>query len=152
MRWIEARGRALYAADGTLLRVNGTSMDITERKLAEQALREQRGALPQAVQGDTHANLLLAPAHDDDLVLQDYNDAAEAIGDGRVHEWLGRRASDQFADQPQILADLKACMLERRTIRRNVEYAYHTTGEQRQLMFSFVFVPPATVMVHTEHV
>jgi PAS domain S-box-containing protein len=39
VRWMESKGRSLYAADGTVLRVTGTSMDITERKAAEEALR-----------------------------------------------------------------------------------------------------------------
>jgi diguanylate cyclase (GGDEF)-like protein/PAS domain S-box-containing protein len=39
VHWLENKGRAMYAADGTLLRVSGTSMDITDRKVAEQALR-----------------------------------------------------------------------------------------------------------------
>jgi diguanylate cyclase (GGDEF)-like protein/PAS domain S-box-containing protein len=37
--WLEVKGRGQYTADGTLMRVSGTSMDITERKAAEEALR-----------------------------------------------------------------------------------------------------------------
>jgi diguanylate cyclase (GGDEF)-like protein len=44
VHWIEARGRGLYGADNTLLRMTGTSMDITQRKHAHDAL----GALEQA--------------------------------------------------------------------------------------------------------
>ena len=39
VRWLGSKGRALHDADGTLLRVTGTTMDITERKEAEEALR-----------------------------------------------------------------------------------------------------------------
>ena len=47
VHWIEGRGHALYAADGTLVRVTGTSMDITSRKQAEAALfaSEERNRL-----------------------------------------------------------------------------------------------------------
>ena len=38
VRWLENKGRPLFASDGTLLRVNGISVDITERKHAEEAL------------------------------------------------------------------------------------------------------------------
>jgi diguanylate cyclase (GGDEF)-like protein/PAS domain S-box-containing protein len=46
VHWMEAKGRPVYAADGTLVRVIGTCMDITERKRAEEALRasEERNA------------------------------------------------------------------------------------------------------------
>jgi diguanylate cyclase (GGDEF)-like protein/PAS domain S-box-containing protein len=41
VRWMESRGRALYAPDGALVRVTGTCMDVTERIEAEEALRHQ---------------------------------------------------------------------------------------------------------------
>lgn len=40
MRWIFARGRIIRDAAGTPLRCNGVDVDITDRKLAEAALRE----------------------------------------------------------------------------------------------------------------
>ncbi len=85
-------------------------------------------------------------------MLQDCNDAAEANTEGNLADWLGSRASERFADQPQILADLHACLTEQRTIRRETQHRYHDTGRVRQLAFSYVFVPPQTVMVHREDV
>ena len=38
--WIGARGNTSYGADGTPVRMSGICLDITERKLAEAALRE----------------------------------------------------------------------------------------------------------------
>jgi PAS domain S-box-containing protein len=40
VRWIDSRGRAIRDDVGTLLRVEGTVQDITERKRTEEALRE----------------------------------------------------------------------------------------------------------------
>lgn len=40
MIWIHSRSRATRDASGQIIRVEGTDQDITERKLAEQALRE----------------------------------------------------------------------------------------------------------------
>ncbi|MGE5095255.1 MAG: PAS domain-containing protein [Betaproteobacteria bacterium] len=39
-RWMEARGRTVYDAQGTAVMLYGIGTDVTERKLAEQALRE----------------------------------------------------------------------------------------------------------------
>jgi PAS domain S-box-containing protein len=39
VHWLENRGRAIWAIDGTLMRATGTCLDITERKLAEDALQ-----------------------------------------------------------------------------------------------------------------
>jgi len=38
--WMLARGEALRDASGTIVTIHGVAMDITERKLAEEALRE----------------------------------------------------------------------------------------------------------------
>jgi diguanylate cyclase (GGDEF)-like protein/PAS domain S-box-containing protein len=54
VRWLENNGRAIFAADGTLLRVTGTSMDITTRKRAEAHDR----LLTTALESSTSAVLL----------------------------------------------------------------------------------------------
>jgi signal transduction histidine kinase len=45
VRWIIARGRFYYANNGTPERMLGLAMDVTERKLAEEALSELSGRL-----------------------------------------------------------------------------------------------------------
>jgi two-component system sensor histidine kinase UhpB len=45
VRWMLSRGSALRSADGTLRRLVGTKVDITERKLAEEATRESQADL-----------------------------------------------------------------------------------------------------------
>jgi PAS domain S-box-containing protein len=48
VHWLQSVGRFFYTPDGTPQRMLGISMDITERKLAEQALRQREAELTEA--------------------------------------------------------------------------------------------------------
>ncbi|WP_121114434.1 PAS domain-containing protein [Croceibacterium ferulae] len=45
IRWVAAKGRGIFAADGRCLRVVGTAIDVTTRKQASQALRQSEARL-----------------------------------------------------------------------------------------------------------
>ena len=51
VRWLETRGKVDYAAGGTPARMSGISLDITERKRAQESLREKEEWLHLAVKG-----------------------------------------------------------------------------------------------------
>ena len=46
VRWFLSRGSAIRAEDGTVRRIVGTKVDITELKGAEQAIRDNEAKLP----------------------------------------------------------------------------------------------------------
>jgi PAS domain S-box-containing protein len=145
------RGKVLLDEHGRSVRLVGAMMDITERKLAEEALRASEERFRKRYKSfplPTYSWVQVG----DDFVLQDYNDAADAITGGVIRDALGKRASEWFADVPEILADLKESVADKRTLRRELRYRYRTTGLKRQLVFSLVFVPPQSVMIHTEDV
>jgi signal transduction histidine kinase len=151
IHWIENRGRALYTADGALIRGTGTSLDITDRIAAEAALRASEERFRNQYKGLPIPTFSWLQAGDD-FILQDYNDAAETVTGGLLVAWLGKRASTVYPNKPEILANLRACAGERRTLHREMRYQYLGTSRERELAVTYVFVPPGSVMVHTEDI
>jgi len=125
--------------------------EFLARKAAEAALRENEERFRRQYKGIPVPTYTWRSA-DGDFVLEDYNDAADAITHGGVAGWLGTRASERYADMPEIAADLHACVAEGGTVQREMSYTYRTTGRERRLSLTYVFVPPETVMLHTEDV
>ncbi len=126
-------------------------LNPTERKQAEEALRASEEKLRAQYKG------IPVPTYTwqrvgEEFVLADYNDAAEEITRGNVAGFVGRTASEMYRDRPDILEELSQCFAEKRSIKREMEYRFSTTGENKHLAVSYVFVPPDLVMVHTEEI
>jgi PAS domain S-box-containing protein len=66
--WVSANARAVYDADGAISGYEGTVEDITERKMAEEALREIREAERRRIARELH-----------DVVLQDLAYALQSM-------------------------------------------------------------------------
>jgi diguanylate cyclase (GGDEF)-like protein/PAS domain S-box-containing protein len=173
VRDLQRLGAEVPAAEERLVRMDGTPIDveiaasavvyqghhaiqvvardITERKLGEEALRASEERFRRQYKGiplPTFSWLQVG----DDFALQDFNDAAETMTEGQIGEFLGSPASEMYAHKPEILADLHACVAGQRTLTRELRYPYRTTGLERDLVITYVFVPPQTVMLHTEDV
>jgi DNA-binding response OmpR family regulator len=140
-----------------------------ERKRAEEALREHREHLEELVAERT-AQLreseekaraqykgIPVPTYTwqkvgEDLVLVDYNDAAEAITQGKVADFVGIKLGEMYRDRPEIREDICRCFAEKATIKREMPYRFQSTGEDRRLAVKYAFVPPDLVLIHTEDI
>jgi PAS domain S-box-containing protein len=89
---------------------------------------------------------------DDDLILIDYNDAAEKITKGMIKNYVGIKASEMYKDQPEILEELFRCANDHVSIFREMKYDYMSTGEDKFLSVMYGFIPPDLVIIHTEDI
>jgi PAS domain S-box-containing protein len=122
-----------------------------ERARAEEALRANEERFRKQYKGFPLPTCSWLQV-DDEFVLQDFNDASDAITGGYIREWVGKTASECYAHRPEVLVGLQVSLAEQRTVRGEMRYRYRATGSERDLAVSYVFVPPLTVMVHTEDI
>lgn len=92
-RWLEARARAEYAADGAMNRMFGVSVDITERKHAEQERQRLQLQLQQSQKMEAIGLLTGGIAHDFNNIL------------GSILGYSGLALQRYGASMPTKLAD-----------------------------------------------
>jgi EAL domain-containing protein (putative c-di-GMP-specific phosphodiesterase class I)/GGDEF domain-containing protein/PAS domain-containing protein len=85
-----------------------------------------------------------------DFVLERANRAAFDLARDTLAPLLGARVGDVYPDRPDIAEDLERCLRERQTVRREMEHRLATTGEERRLDVSYVYVPQDRVMVYVD--
>jgi PAS domain S-box-containing protein len=144
-RWIHAKGRGVFDAGGTLLRVTGTAIDITARKTIEReihelnetlekrvaertaALEKTQAALQQAQKMEAIGNLTGGIAHDFNNLLQGLTGSLDLIRNKpqdteRVRRWAeaGLQAAERGAKlTAQLLAFSRAQKLELKPLALN---------------------------------
>jgi len=124
---------------------------VSETRRTEEALRESEEKLRAQYKG------IPIPTYTwqrvgEDLVLVDYNDAAIAITQGKIADWVGVKAREKYQDEPEILAELLRCFTEKTSIEREMVYRFQFTGESKHLAVKYAFVPPDLVLVHAEDI
>ncbi|MDQ3255920.1 MAG: PAS domain S-box protein, partial [Acidobacteriota bacterium] len=151
LRYFEAMNMVLRDSNGQRVGVRGVMRNITERKRADDFLRESEERMRAQYQG------FPVPTYswryvDDDFEMIDFNDAAGNLTYGRAADLIGRKASDVFRDRSDILTDFHQCCKEKRIIKRETLYRMKSTDEDKNLSITYVYVPPNIVMAHLEDI
>ena len=134
-----------------LRRVKEPGIGASERKRTEEKLRESEQRL------SVQYKHIPIPTYTwqksgKDLVLTHFNDAAEKITHGKIVDYVGIKASDMYRGFPEILNELRRCLSEKSVCEREMPYRFISTGEEKVLNVKYAFVPPDSVVVHTEDV
>src|SRR6266481_1998907 len=130
VRWLAARGKFYYATNGEPMRMLGVSFDITERKLAEEKLREYERAVEGAEEMiavvDREGRYLIA-----NRKFLDYRGMTKEQVVGRlVPEVLNKRVFEAV-----VKKQLDECFLGK-IVRYEMKYTYPELGE-RDLFISY---------------
>jgi PAS domain S-box-containing protein len=148
--YIETYGIPLKK-DGKMYAILGVAKNITERKKAEKKLKEsadmfkalfKEGSIP----AYTWKNV------DGDFVLINYNNAAAKITQGSVENFLGNKASEMYKDRLDILNDLHLCLKDKTHIRREINYRFQFSNEEKFLLVNYSYVDPDLIVVRTEDI
>lgn len=148
-RWYEVYSQGVIF-DG-LSATHVVLLDVHDRKVAEAALRsseERFRAQFRNIPLPTYTWQKI----DGDYVLTNYNDAASAITQGGIAKFVGTRLSVMYAHMPQSKVDFDYCIETGKSLHREMEYHYVTTNLNRFLSVNYAFVPPDSIMVHTEDI
>ena len=149
--WFETLTRPIKDNGGNIIQLQTSSRDISDRKEFEQKLIESEMVYR------THYKNFPLPSYTceksgNGFIFKDFNDAALNVSQGKLAEYLEKNINDIFKDEPQIVEGINRCYEERKVITSEESLNLRTTGEYKILKNSYIFIPPATVIVHTEDI
>ena len=82
-----------------------------------------------------------------DLRLDSFNDAALAVTAGEVRRLAGRRASEMYADAPDVLDLFRRCRAGSTTVRQRLRYRFRSVPRTADLDITCTWVPPDRIAV-----
>ncbi len=85
----------------------------------------------------------------DDFVLESYNRAADAASRHDAANYVGRRARDVYADEPDILADFERASRSDESFSRRLWYQVPNTDDRHALEVTYAPIAGETLVVHT---
>lgn len=150
--FIEVSGYPLYDTNGELLGGTAIVRDVTSLKEAEIAKKQSEDRVKAQFKGFPTPTYVWQ-FKNDDFILIDFNAAAEKFTSGNAQKFMGQKISKIFSETPQIVEDFKKAYSEKATVRREMSsYRLRTTNEKKEMVFSYVFVPPNLIVQFTEDI
>lgn len=145
--WLEETATAILNEDGSVDRLVGIAVDISERKQTEKDLRESEEKFKALFKGIPIPVYIWEKVTDEnDFVLVNSNDAGDRQTTSFSSRYFGMRASELLDDEPEMFNGLIRCSNERQIIHIETEYHHQETGVLKILDLYFVCISSSLVM------
>jgi len=152
--FINVNANPLKDNNGTIKGGTIIFQDITESKFSEMELKQSEERIKAQFKGFPIPTYIWQKEQDD-FILIDYNNSAENITQGGIQKYLGSNLEEMYKNTPylhDIQNDFMQCLKAKTTVKREMQYRLQTTGEYKEFIVSYVFVPPNLILVHTEDI
>jgi PAS domain S-box-containing protein len=137
-RWIEATGEVYRDEGGRAVRMAGTVVEITDRKLAEEAIRSASAYARSLIEASVDPMVVIRP----DGKVTDVNAATEAMTGVRRGRLVGSQFADYFTEPEKARAGLQR-VLSAGAVRDHSLMVRHASGRTTEVIFSAsVFAGP----------
>ena len=125
--------------------------DITEKIIAEKLSQESERRITAQFQGFPMPTYIWQH-RDDTFILTDCNNAADVLTRGKAKNYIGQEFSYILKDSAQIRSDMIRAFTEKRIVTRDMPHRMITTGEQKHIIFTYVYIPADLVLMHMQDV
>ncbi len=151
-------GTYINVCAGPLSNGNGTVeggtvvlQDITENIRTQKANKESEKRLKAQFKGMPLPTYVFQ-RRDTNFVLVDYNDAAKNLTRDKIKQHVGQSIKNMYPDNPELYSSFEKCYREKRSFSKEMAFALRSTGEQKDLIVSFVSVSVDIILVHIEDI
>lgn len=150
--FIEVSASPMRDSDGSIVGGIVILRDVTSIKQAEMRQRQSDQRIVAQFKGFPMPTYVWQH-HDNDFFLVDFNHAAQNYAQGKIQNFLNKNMRDIFKDEPNIQEDFFRCFKTKKPVNREINSSsLRTTHEPKDIVFSYVFVPPDLVMLYLEDV
>lgn len=140
-----------FARDGKLIGIVESFKDISPlRKYEEELKKSQDRAL--AFFKSNPVPCYIWKMCDNDFILDNYNDAAYEITQGRIADLSGIRFSQLYKNEPSFVSDIWACFKEKKLIKKEMKYFFDSYAKEKDFIVIYAYVSPDSVLVHTQDI